>query len=81
MQELIAYMFLSELVKKITHYYPIKLQEKWDQSGLIIKSENFKKQVLNKVLICLDINEAIINEAISKKCNLIITHHPILQSN
>ena len=29
-------------------------------------------------LLCLDVNEAIIDEAIAKGCNLIVSHHPLL---
>jgi putative NIF3 family GTP cyclohydrolase 1 type 2 len=33
---------------------------------------------INKILITLDITEAIIEEAIVSKYNLIISHHPII---
>ena len=66
-------------VKSITAYLesvaPLALQEEYDNSGLIIGSG--EEEVLG-ALICLDCTEAVIDEAIQKKCNLIIAHHPII---
>ena len=66
-------------VKSITAYLeslaPLVLQEEYDNSGLIIGSG--EEEVLG-TLICLDCTEAVIDEAIKKKCNLIIAHHPII---
>ena len=66
-------------IKTITSYLesiaPLSLQEEYDNSGLIIG--NYEVEVQG-ALICLDCTEAVIDEAIKKKCNLIITHHPII---
>jgi len=66
-------------IKQVTSYLesiaPLSLQEEYDNSGLLIGSEE------NKVigaLICLDCTEAVLDEAIKKNCNLIISHHPII---
>lgn len=66
-------------IKTITSYLesiaPLSLQEEYDNSGLIIGNED---ALVNGVLICLDCTEAVVYEAIKKKCNLIIAHHPIV---
>ncbi len=66
-------------IKEITNYLervaPLSYQEKYDNCGLIVGD---KDAVAKGVLITLDCTEAIINEAIEKKCNLIIAHHPII---
>ncbi|MBI4946590.1 MAG: Nif3-like dinuclear metal center hexameric protein [Bacteroidetes bacterium] len=66
-------------IKSITSYLqsiaPLSLQEEYDNSGLIVGNE--EDEVIN-ALICIDCTEAVIDEAIKKKCNLIISHHPII---
>ena len=68
-------------IKTLTSYLegiaPLFVQEEYDNSGLIIGNE--EEEVLN-VLICIDCTEAVVDEAIKKKCNLIIAHHPIIFS-
>ena len=58
-------------------FAPLQLQESYDNSGLII---GHKDETVSKVLISLDITEDIVDEALNMKCNLIISHHPILFS-
>ncbi|MFI5163890.1 MAG: Nif3-like dinuclear metal center hexameric protein [Bacteroidia bacterium] len=66
-------------IKTITSYLesiaPLSLQEEYDNSGLIIGNED--NEVIG-ALICIDCTETVIDEAIKKKCNFIISHHPII---
>lgn len=66
-------------IKAITTYLesiaPLFLQEEYDNSGLIIG--NPEEEVSN-ALICLDCTEAVLDEAVKSKCNLIIAHHPVV---
>ncbi len=66
-------------IKDITGYLesiaPLSLQESYDNAGLIIGKPETE---LKGVLITLDTTEQIIDEAIGLKCNLIISHHPIV---
>jgi len=66
-------------VKEITNFLeslaPLSSQESYDNSGLLVGSPNDE---VTGVLISLDCIEATIQEAIDKKCNLIISHHPII---
>lgn len=68
-------------IKDITNYIeqiaPLNYQESYDNSGLIVGDA--QKEV-TKVLLCLDSIESIVDEAIEKKCELIIAHHPIVFS-
>ena len=68
-------------VKQITQYLesiaPLAFQESYDNAGLIIgRSED----EVSGILISLDITEEIVDEAISKHLNLIVSHHPIIFS-
>lgn len=68
-------MILNELITILQKTAPLLLQESYDNSGLLIGSRNNK---INKALICLDVTEAVVDEAISCNCDVIIAHHPII---
>lgn len=59
----------------LEHFAPLPLQEDWDNAGLQI---GLTETDASGVLLCLDVTEPVIDEAISKKCNLIVSHHPLL---
>ena len=69
------------LIKDITNYLesiaPRPLQESYDNAGLIVGNKDAE---IVGVLIALDCTEEIIEEAIAKKANLVIAHHPIVFS-
>jgi dinuclear metal center YbgI/SA1388 family protein len=68
-------------IKDITNYLesiaPLAYQESYDNSGLIVGDKN---AIVKKVLITLDCTEAVVDEAIKEKCQLIVAHHPIVFS-
>lgn len=67
-------MTTREIVNIIESEYPKFSQEIWDNSGLLIDNENAE---ITGILICFDITENSIKEAIEKDCNFIISHHPL----
>ncbi|HUS50640.1 MAG TPA: Nif3-like dinuclear metal center hexameric protein [Candidatus Paceibacterota bacterium] len=69
-------MKIKDLTQKFDYTIsPKKYQESYDNCGLIVgNSEN----EITGVLTTLDIDEFVIQEAIEKKCNLIISHHPTI---
>ncbi len=54
---------------------PLSLQESYDNAGLIVGNSDNE---CTGILTSLDVTEAIIEEALQKKCNLIVAHHPII---
>lgn len=66
-------------IKDVTTYLesiaPRSFQESYDNSGLLTGDSN--ADILG-VLVTLDCTEAVVNEAINQRCNLIVAHHPIL---
>lgn len=66
---------LKEIIQYLEGLAPKSSQESYDNSGLIVGDLN---QVVTNALVCLDSTEEIVHEAISKNCNLIIAHHPIV---
>ncbi|MBS1758197.1 MAG: Nif3-like dinuclear metal center hexameric protein [Bacteroidetes bacterium] len=63
---------ITSLLEKIA---PGILQENYDNAGLITGNANWD---CSGAITCLDATEAVVLEAIEKKCNLIIAHHPII---
>ncbi|MCX2478513.1 Nif3-like dinuclear metal center hexameric protein [Pedobacter sp. MC2016-15] len=68
-------MRLATLIKHLEEYAPLSYQEDYDNSGLLTGDVN---QEITGALVALDCIEEIVDEAIAKGCNLIITHHPIV---
>jgi dinuclear metal center YbgI/SA1388 family protein len=66
---------IKEIIQHLESHAPLSTQESYDNSGLICGDSN---GVISGILLALDCTEAIVNEAIEKKCNMIIAHHPIV---
>lgn len=65
----------QDIARAIESFAPLALQESYDNSGWQLGSPN---DVCKGVLINLDLTEAVLDEAITLGCNLIITHHPLI---
>ena len=68
-------MKLYEISDCIEAFAPLSLQEEYDNSGLIIGD---KGKEITKALLCVDVTEEVVAEAVNEKCNLIISHHPVI---
>jgi dinuclear metal center YbgI/SA1388 family protein len=68
-------MKLSQLTNYLESLAPLAYQEDYDNSGLIVGSPD---QEVYQALISLDCTEAIVDEAITTNCQVIISHHPIV---
>lgn len=66
---------LQDLIKCIEDFAPLKIQESYDNSGL---QTGQPTQMIERALIALDVTEEVLNEALEKKCQLIISHHPLI---
>ena len=68
-------MKISEIISLIEEVAPISLQEEYDNAGMQVGDKNNEA---TGVLLCIDVTEDIIDEAVQKGLNLIISHHPLL---
>ena len=68
-------MKLAELIAALERLAPLRLQDEWDNSGLQV---GFPDAEVRRVLICLDVTEAVVDEAIAGGCDVIVSHHPLL---
>lgn len=65
----------SEIINLMNEYANPNLAEEWDNVGLMVGDENSQ---IDRILVCLDVNDKTIDEAIEKNCNMIISHHPLI---
>ena len=56
-------------------FAPRKLAESWDNVGLLVGDGSRK---VHSIMVCLDIPEWVVEEAIEKKIDMIICHHPLI---
>lgn len=68
----------EELIQIINSYAPRDLEEDWDNSGWQI---NQGAPDVNRMLVCLEITHEVIEEAVSKEVDFILTHHPLIFGN
>ena len=61
----------------IDKFAPFSYQEMWDISGLLVGD---RYQKISKVLVSLDITNSVIEEAVKKNAQLIVSHHPVIFS-
>ena len=64
---------VNDLVRTIDTAAPYKYALSWDNSGFLVGHAD---QEVLKVLVSLDFTEAVLDEAIEKGANVIVTHHP-----
>jgi dinuclear metal center YbgI/SA1388 family protein len=66
-------------IAQLTHYIeslsPLALQEDYDNCGLLLGDPDAD---FVSALLCLDLTNEVMSEAVSKQCNLIISHHPFI---
>ena len=68
-------MILQDIINIIESVAPLSYQEAWDNSGLQVGDRNAE---IHAALLTVDVTESIVDEAIEKHCDFIISHHPLL---
>ena len=68
-------MKIKEVVSALERFAPLPLQEGFDNAGLQV---GLTEAEVSGALLCLDVTEDIVDEAIEKGCNLIVSHHPLI---
>ena len=66
---------IKEVLSALERFAPLPLQESWDNAGLQV---GLTETEVSGALLCLDVTERIVDEAVQKGCNLIVSHHPLL---
>ncbi len=68
-------MKIAEIGQYLESVSPLAFQEDYDNCGFLTGNPEWEFQ---KALLCLDLTEEVMMEAIRKNCNLIIAHHPFI---
>lgn len=66
---------VAEIIQLMGKIAPAALAEDWDNVGLQVGNTD---QEVENVIIALDFNKNVLEEAKEKNCQLIITHHPLI---
>lgn len=68
-------MRCDKIIKIIEDWAPKSIA--WEKDNVGLQVGSLRREIKN-ILLCLDVDENVVDEASRKKCNLIISHHPLL---
>ena len=68
-------MRVGDVTAAIEAFAPLSIQEAWDNSGLCIGSPTDE---VHGVLVGFDCTAELIDEAVERDCDLVVTHHPLI---
>ncbi|WP_272021992.1 Nif3-like dinuclear metal center hexameric protein [Olleya namhaensis] len=68
-------MLVKDLINHLEEIAPLNYAEDFDNVGLLVGDKN---ATVTNVLVTLDTLEDVVDEAIAKKCNFILSFHPIV---
>ena len=71
-------MIVQQLLETLDQWAPKAYAEDFDNVGLLVGDS---KTRCTGVLISLDCTEAVVEEALAEKCNVILNFHPIIFSD
>ncbi len=66
---------VSDIAAAIEDFAPLHLQEDYDNAGLQIGDPGME---VSGVLLCLDVTEEALDEALRRSCNMVVSHHPLI---
>lgn len=66
-------MKMQQLQTILNGIAPTALAESWDNVGLLVGNTDAK---VRKALMCIDLTEAVLNQAIKRKADLVLSYHP-----
>lgn len=66
---------VKDICNAIESAAPLRLQEDYDNAGL---QTGDPEAEVTAALLCLDVTEEIIDEALNRRCNMIVSHHPLI---
>ena len=67
---------IKEVIDALERFAPLPLQEGYDNAGLQVGLTEAWE--VSGALLCLDVTEQVVDEAVNLGCNLIVSHHPLI---
>ena len=71
-------MKIKEVIQFLETKYPLAWQEDFDNCGLQCGNA---KQEIKGVLVCFEMSDYTIEEALKMGANMVISHHPLMLKN
>ncbi len=68
-------MKLNKLIEMLEFFYPTNLAEDWDNVGLLLGDA---RKNINRVMTTLEITDDVVDEAIERGADVIVSHHPLI---
>ena len=68
-------MRVIEVISIINDWMPTSIAEDFDNVGLIVGDPESE---ISSILVTLDTTEDVVEEAIERGCNMIVSYHPII---
>ena len=68
-------MTVQDIIDILEAFAPAATQESWDNAGLCIGSP---RQEVHGVLVGFDCTKALIDEAVRRGADMVVTHHPLI---
>lgn len=66
---------IGELAELLDEMIPLQLAESWDNVGLMLGRRN---KPVKRILLALDMTQEVVAQAIAKKADMLLTHHPAI---
>lgn len=68
-------MTVKDIASVIEAFAPLPLQEDYDNAGLQVGNPEHQ---VNAVMLCLDVTADVLDEAVRRQCDMIVSHHPLI---
>lgn len=68
-------MKVIDIARAIEEFAPLCLQEDYDNAGIQVGDPNSE---VASVLLCTDVTEAVVDEAIGRGAGMVVSHHPLI---
>ena len=69
---------LAEVVALLERLAPLGLSEEWDNTGLLLEPIGAAARPIERVFLCIDLSEVVLDEALERGADLLIAYHPPL---
>lgn len=66
---------VHDICRILEEFAPLSYQESYDNAGLLLGSPN---AAVTGLLLCLDVTESVVEEAIALGLTMIVSHHPLI---
>jgi dinuclear metal center YbgI/SA1388 family protein len=68
-------MTVADCIAVLERLAPLDLAEAWDNVGLLVGD---RTATVERVMTCLTVTPDVVDEAVSERAQLVVTHHPVL---